>query len=111
MATDYLFDIPNSTSVDTIATQTVTAIPGLVPMILLFVFMVIFIGGIVRQKARTGTADYPLWATIGGISQFMVALLFSVSSGFLNLDWLVISFVVTVFCGVWLFISERQGEL
>lgn len=111
MATDYLFDMPNSTSVDTIATQTVTAIPGLVPMILLFVFMVIFIGGIVRQKARTGTADYPLWATIGGISQFMVALLFSVSSGFLNLDWLVISFVVTVFCGVWLFISERQGEL
>ena len=112
MATDYLFDFPNATSgMDNIAAQTVTAVPGFVPGLLLFIFFVIFIGGILRQKARTGTADYPMWATIGGIAQFVVALLFSVSSGFIALEWLVISFVITVFCGVWLFMSERQGEI
>jgi hypothetical protein len=112
MTTDYLFDFPNATSgIDSVAAQTVTAVPGFVPSLLVFIFMVVFIGGTVRQKARTGTADYAMWATVGGISQFMVALLFSVSSGFIALEWLVVSFVVTIFCAVWLFISEKQGEI
>lgn len=112
MTTDYLFDFPNATSgMDSITSQIVSAVPGFVPMLLVFIFMAVFIGGIVRQEARKGTADYPMWATVGGISQFMVALLFSVSSGFIQLEWLVISFVVTIFCAVWLFISEKQGEI
>lgn len=109
---DYLYQLPNATNgLDTIGTQTITTLPGLMPMILLFVFFVVFLGGVARQKARTGTADYSMWAVVASISTLLLTLVASVSSGFIRLDWLAIVVTITIFSGVWLFLDRRQSEV
>jgi ABC-type multidrug transport system permease subunit len=112
MTTEYLYNIPNATSgLDAIGIQLITSVPGFIPMLLLFVFVVVALGGITRQIARNGTADYPMWFTVASLSSFFVALLLSVSSGFISLDWLVISLVITIFCSVWFFLDQKQSEV
>jgi len=87
----YLYDLPNKTTgIDDIVIQTTNIFPAFTPLILFFVFLVVFIGGITRQKIRTGTADYSAWAIVASIATLLPALLFSVSAGFIRLDWLVI---------------------
>jgi len=108
---DYLYNLPNATSgLDTIATQTITSFPTFIPVLLLFVFLIVFIGGITSQRARTGTSDYAVWSVIASISIFLITLLFSVTSGFIKLDLLVIVTVITIFSGVWLFLDRRTSE-
>lgn len=112
MFLDYLYTLPNSTEgIDQIAVQTATAVPSLIPIILLFVFCFVFIGGIIRQKIRIGTSDYPMWATVASLSTMMVALIMTLIPGLIRLDWLVIVVVITIFSGVWLFLDKRRGEL
>jgi len=109
---DYLYELPNSTAgMDNILVQTVTAVPGFIPLLLLFVFFVVFLGGVSRQKARTGTSDYAMWATVASLSTFMVTLIMSVIEGLIRLDWLVIVIVLTIFCSVWLFLDKKQSEV
>ena len=108
----YIYDLPNSTSgIDTIATQTITAVPAFTPLFLLFIFFLVFIGGSSRQKAKTGTADFPLWSVIAGISALMIALLMSTITGIIQLQYLIITVVITIFCGVWFFLDRRPSEV
>ena len=109
---DYLYAMPNATSgIDEIAKQTITAVPTFVPMLLAFVFFVIFLGGISRQKARTGTADYPLWSVIASISIYLIALMLTLAEGLIRLDWLAIVTVITIFSGVWFFLDRKASEV
>ena len=108
----YLYDLPNATSgIDAILVQTINIFPAFTPLLLLFVFFVVFLGGIGRQKQRTGTADYPVWSVIASLSMLMVSLILSISAGYIRLDWLVIVVVITIFSGVWLFLDRRAGEI
>ena len=110
--TDYLYEIPNATSgIDNIAVQLVSAVPGFTPLLLLFVFFMVFLGGSARQKARTGNADFPQWALVGSLASFVIALLLSTISGLILLDYLVITVVITIFCGVWFFLDKKQSEV
>lgn len=112
MFLNYLYNLPNSTSgFDAIATETIEVIPNFASYIMVFVFFIVFLGGVMRQKLKTGTADAPLWAVIASISTLLVALVLSVSSGFINLGWLAIVTVITIFSGVWLFLDRRQSEV
>lgn len=112
MVDSYLYNLPNSTSgIDTIATQTITAVPAFTPLFLLFIFFLVFIGGSSRQKAKTGTADFPLWSVISSISALLVALLMSTITGIIQLQYLIIVVVVTIFTGVWFFLDRRQSEV
>jgi len=77
----------------------------------LFVFFVIFLGGVTRQKTRTGTADYPAWAVIASLATFLVSLVLSITGGLIHLDWLIIVVTITIFSGVWLFLDRRQSEV
>jgi len=109
---DYLYELPNATSgMDSIVVQTVTAVPGFIPLLLLFVFFVVFLGGISRQKARTGTSDYAMWAVVASLSTFMVTLIMTLIEGLIRLDWLVIVVVITIFSVVWLFLDKKQSEV
>ncbi|MHA1880873.1 MAG: hypothetical protein ACTSYG_10805 [Candidatus Heimdallarchaeota archaeon] len=109
---DYLYELPNATSgMDKIFIQTATAVPGFIPLLLLFVFFVVFLGGVNRQKARTGTSDYAMWGVVASISTLLVTLIMSVVEGLIRLDWLVIVIVITIFFGVWLFLDRRQSEV
>lgn len=109
---DYLYALPNTTDgLDTILTETSTAFSGFLPLIFFFVFFVIFLGGISLQKSRTGTADYPMWSVVASLSIFVLALLTSVDSGLIRLEWLVIVTVITIFSAVWLFLDRKISEV
>jgi hypothetical protein len=109
---DYLYNLPNNTSgLDNLLIETITLFPALPSLMLTFVFLTVFIGGVTRQKIRTGTADYPAWAVLGSISIFILALLLSVNTGFIGLDVLVIVTCLTIGSGVWLFMDRRASEV
>jgi hypothetical protein len=107
-----LYTLPNTTNgLDNLSSGIFEAVPTFVPMLLVFVYLVIFLGGISRQKARTGTADYAMWATISGISCFMTALLMTLGDGVVGLSTLVITLVVTIASASWLFFDRKQSEI
>ena len=107
-----LYNLPNSTAgADDILVDTVTSVPGLSSLLLVFVFFIVFLGGISRQKTRTGTADYPMWSVTASLSTFLVALIMSLVEGLIRLDILIIVTVITIFSGVWLFLDKRAGEV
>ena len=108
----YLYELPNATSgLDAIMVQTLNIFPALTPLILLFVFLVIFLGGITRQKLRSGTSDYPAWAMVASLATLIPALLFSVQAGFIRLDWLVIVITLNILSSIWFFFDRKYTEV
>lgn len=108
----HLYDLPNSTvGLDAIAAETVSAVPALVPLIMLFVWFTVFLGGISRQKLGGRSADYAMWSVVASLSTYMIALILTLADGLIRLDWLVIITVVTIFSGLWLFLDRRAGEI
>ena len=110
---DYLYSIPNSTSgMDSIVLQmTQGSFYWFVPLFLFFIFLMIFVGGITRQKIKTGTADYSVWAVLASIATLLPALLFSVTSGFIRLDWLVIVVLLNILSAIWFFLDKKITEV
>jgi len=110
---DYLYALPNATEgIDAIVSQMTTgSFYWLVPMILFFTFCVVFIGGITRQKIRTGTADYSAWAILASMATLLPALLFSVQAGFIRLDWLVIVVTLNILSAFWFFMDKKVTEV
>lgn len=110
---DYLYMLPNSTEgPDAIVQQMTTgSFAWLVPLILFFVFCVVFLGGISRQKLRSGTADYSAWAIIASIATLLPALLFSVQAGFIRLDWLIIVISLNILSSIWFFLDKKSSEV
>lgn len=107
-----LYNLPNATDgIDNIIKETITAVPSLSPLLLLFTFFTIFLGGIARQKVKANQVDYPIWAVVASLSTFLLALIMSVSSGFIRLDWLVIVIGVTIMSAVWFFLDRKQSEI
>jgi hypothetical protein len=110
MFLDYLFTIPNKTTgMDDILVQSATAMSSIVPLLLLFVFFVIVIGGIWRQSLRTGTADYSMWFVIASLVTFLLALMMSVIEGLIRIEYLVIVVVITIFSGIWFFLDRDNS--
>ena len=109
---DYLYALPNSTAgIDAIAIQTFNVFPFMGALILFFVFMVVFLGGITRQKLRSGTADYSAWAMIASIATLLPALLFSVTAGFIQLDWLILVVAMNILSAIWFFMDKKYTEV
>lgn len=104
--------MPNATSgADEFFAQTVTEVSTFIPGFLAFVFFVVFLGGILRQKLRTGWADYSMWSVIASLSMFMIALIASTATGIIRLDLLIIVLVITIFSGVWFFMDRKASEV
>jgi len=112
MIFNYLYTIPNSTAgIDEIATQTVSTVSSFTPLLLAFVFFTILLGGIARQKARTGTSDYALWSVVASLGTFMVATIMTMISGMINLTWYAVIISITIASAFWLFMDRRQSEV
>jgi FtsH-binding integral membrane protein len=102
---------PNLTSgIDDALITTSKSVPFFPIMILLFIFCVVFLGGSANQKRRIGKADYSFWAVLSGLTVSFVALLFTLGEGMINLTTLGIVIAITIFFGVWFFLSKIQGE-
>ncbi len=109
----YLYSLPNATAgPDAIVSQmTAGSFSFIIPLLLFFVFCVVFLGGIARQRLRTGTADYPAWAIIASIATLLPALLFSVNAGFIQLDWLIIVVSMNILSAIWFFMDRKSSEV
>jgi len=109
MLFNYIYTLPNSTTgADGILINVVSILPAFTPLILAFVFFFLFLGGSLRQKARNGEADYPLWSVVASIGMLMTSLILSTATGIIQLGWLVIVVVITIFSGVWLFLNRKD---
>jgi len=117
MFLDYLYSLPNATSgLDAIAVQTISAVPWFIPLLMAFTFFLVFLGGIGRQKARSGTADYPMWSVVASLATFLLTLMITMlpitaASRDGVLGSLVVIVVVTIFSGVWLFLDRKVSEV
>ena len=107
-----LYNLPNATSgVDAILVDTATAMPSLTPLILLFTFFVVWLGGMARQKLRVGTTDAALWCVVASLATFMTATIMTMISGIISLAWYSIVITITILAGFWLFMDRRQSEV
>jgi len=107
-----LYNISNNTGgIDSILVDTMASVNAFIPLTLLFTFFVVFLGGVGRQKARTGTADFPMWAVVASISTLILSLIMTLVEGLIRLEWLSIIIVITIFSGVWLFLDKKNGEM
>ena len=108
----YLYELPNATSgMDTILVSTMTSFPFLAPLLLLFVWFVIFLGGITRERLRTGDADTSAWAVLASMATLIISLAMTLIPGMIRLDWLVIVVVITIFSGVMYFLKNKGSDI
>jgi len=105
-----LYNLPNATTgADEILKETITAVPQIPSLILVFVFLIVFLGGVGRQKRRDRDVDYAMWSVVASLSTFLIALIMSIVEGIINLDVLIVVTVITIFSGVWLFLDKKTG--
>ena len=68
-----LYTLPNvTTGADKLLIDTINVVPGFTPMLLFFVFFIVFLGGIARQNAKTGNAEYSMWSVVASLSTFKI---------------------------------------
>lgn len=107
-----LYEPPNLTAgIDEAIVGTIVAVPSFLPMMLLFVFGVVFIGGVTSQKRRTGSADFPMWATLSSVATLMVTLPLTLTEGLIQLEVLVTVVALTIASGLWLFLTRHRHEV
>lgn len=106
------YTFPNVTDgFDTMIVGTASTLPIFVPMFLLFIWMVVFISGVIAQQRRSGTADFPMWSTLASLSTLLIALPLTITKGLIGVTTLVIVVVITFFSGLWLFLSQSSREV
>ena len=107
-----LYELPNmSGGIDDALIGTASAVPAFTPMLLIFVFATVLLGGILSQKRRMGVVDFPLWTTIASLSTFMTALPLTLATGLIDLTTLSIVVAITIFSGIWFFTSHNRNEV
>ena len=112
MIFDYIYDLPNSTiGLDSIIIETATEFNSLIPLTLIFIWFFVLLGGSARQSLRSGSADYALWSVVASLSTFLVTLLMSVIPGLINVSWLAITIIITIFSVTYLWLDRRSGEV
>ena len=107
-----LYNQPNLTSgIDDALITTVAEVSVFIPFLLVFVFGVVFVGGSISQKRRTGAVDIPLWATLASVITLITALPFTLKTGLINTLTLGIIVTITLLSGFWLFTSQNRNEV
>lgn len=81
------------------------------PMLLFTVFCIIFIGGTLSQKSKSGYSDFAMWSVIASISTLLIALPMTLISGLINGYILGVVVVITLISGFWFMMSRDRGEI
>lgn len=109
---NYTYNFPNVTNgLDNALVDLNTTIPSFTPLMLLFVYVIVLLGGINLSYTRRGEADVPLWAMNAGISTTLVSLMMTLKSGLINLTVLTIVVSFTILSAFWFFMSRSKGEV
>ena len=107
------YQIPNMTSgMDEVLVDTARTIPSFIPMFLAFIWGVIFIGGGLAQKRRTGYMDIPMWATVASFATCMFAAPMMFTSGEMMIQGTTIAILLSItgLSGLWLILKNVFGR-
>jgi hypothetical protein len=103
------FSFPNaSAGVDASLVGINQQVPSFIPIILFFVFVIIFTTGFVGQKRRTGSGDAPMWFVVSGISITVMTLILSTVDGLVN--GFVLSTVIGITILSFVFLALTKGR-
>lgn len=106
-----LYDAPNLTSgFDDAIAGTIHAVPIFTPMLLIFVFCVVALGGGIAQRYRNGFIDLPMWGVLASLCTLLVSLVLTLKAGLIDGTILGIVVAVTFAFGLWFFLSRRPSE-
>lgn len=107
----YKYALPNSTGgIDTTLAQSVSAVPALVPLLLVFVWFFIAIGGFNAQRRKEVNADFAQWNLLGMMGVLIISLLLSTGTGLMNLTILSVVIAITFISAIWYFFSKGRFE-
>ena len=107
-----LFNEPNMTSgFDELLTSTANSVPAFPIMILVITYLLILVGGTSNQKRRIGSADYPFWNVLAGLTTTFLALLMTIGVGMIDGMTLGIVIAITLMDALWFFLSKQRGEI
>lgn len=107
-----IYTVPNATAgIDKAIIGIATNVPVFIPMLLVFVWIIVFLGGSNAQRKRGGTSDMPMWSVMASLSVLMISLLLSVQEGLMSLDILGMIVGLNILCGIWLFFDKRGSEV
>jgi len=104
------FNMPNSTRPDDIIIELATEVIAFPIMILVFVWGIVFIGGVTRQVNKQGYADFPQWALMASLTTTLLGIMITVRMGVIALPVLGIVVSVTILSAVWFFLSRGRFE-
>lgn len=85
-------------------------IPNLFNGVLVFIFLLIFLGGYIGTKRNEGKNDIGLWMAVGGLITLMIALILNIIAGgeLVPLSIEVIWLSVTIVGGIMYFITPNR---
>lgn len=107
-----IYTAPNITSgIDDALIGVVREVPSFTPMLLIFIFSVVLIGGMISQKKRMGSADMPMWATMASIATLLTAFPLTLAEGLIDLTTFLIVIAITIASGLWLFLDKNRNEV
>lgn len=105
-----LYNLTNATTPDGILVGLSTSVPALPIMLLLFVWMITFVGGVTRESARKGYADASQWAVLSSLSTLLLALMMTITAGIISITILATVVAITILSAVWFFLSQGRFE-
>jgi len=106
-----LYTFPNMTAgPDNVLIGLSAEIPLIMPIFLLSMYMIIFIGGNISQARLRGYADPALWSLTGLMTVFLMALLMSLTAGIINPIVLSVIVSLLIINGLWFFLSRGRFE-
>ena len=107
-----IYEAPSlETGLDGTLVEVIQAVPAFGIGILIFIFGVIFLGGIATQKRRSGFADIPMWGLLASLATFLMSLMLTIKENMIDLTTLSIVVAVTILFGLWFFLSKGRGEI
>lgn len=107
----YKYNLPNSTSgIDSTMVELATAVPAFIPLLLVFVYSIILLGGYNAQRRREVNADLQQWNILAGLATLMVALLLSTTKGLMNGTILGVVIAINILNAIWYFFSKGRFE-
>ena len=107
-----IYNPPNMTDgIDSILVGTASEVPAFIPSMLFFIFLTVWLGGIISQKRRMGNSDIPMWTVMASLSTLMIALVLTLIEGLMQIEILGLITAVVISSGIWLFLDRNRNEV
>ena len=106
-----MYNITNATGLDGILVNLASNVPQLFPMILLFEFLVIGLGGSFATSRKTGYTNLLMWFAIAGLVTSTSAFILFLVDGIIPLTILSIVVAISIlFAGLFILLGDNQQQ-